>query len=199
MNWTDLSDGKNTILSAIKKLSEKMNNKLIFPKQCGIIYYVYLYSQLKGQKMNCNYLIKVKSVNIVEGDKTENEVITHADFSFIDGGYSLSYKEEKNGVNEETFITVTDGRKVAIKRHAEIETDMTIEEGIRHVSYHKLPFGEFSLDIVGKEITTDIADDGLKLKFSYNTYSGGEVLGFAEFDITLRRKGKVTDKFLREE
>lgn len=149
--------------------------------------------------MSCNYLIKVKSVNIVEGDKTENEVITHADFSFIDGGYSLSYKEEKNGVNEETFITVTDGKKVAIKRHAEIETDMTIEEGIRHVSYHKLPFGEFSLDIVGKEITTDIADDGLKLKFSYNTYSGGEVLGFAEFDITLRRKGKVTDKFLREE
>ena len=182
-----------------KKTQEKMNNKLIFTKQCGIIYYVYLYSQLKGQKMNCNYLIKVKSVNIVEGDKTENEVITHADFSFIDGGYSLSYKEEKNGVNEETFITVTDGRKVAIKRHAEIETDMTIEEGIRHVSYHKLPFGEFSLDIVGKEITTDIADDGLKLKFSYNTYSGGEVLGFAEFDITLRRKGKVTDKFLREE
>ena len=149
--------------------------------------------------MNSNYLIKVRSVNIVEGDKTENEVITHADFSFIDGGYSLSYKEEKNGVNEETHITVTDGKKVTIKRHAEIETDMTIEQGVRHVSYHKLPFGEFSLDIVGKEITTDIADDGLKLKFSYNTYSGGEVLGFAEFDITLRRKGRVTENFLREE
>lgn len=149
--------------------------------------------------MNCNYLIKVKSVNVVEGDKTENEVITHADFSFIDGGYSLCYKEEKNGVGEETHITVTDGKKVVIKRLAEIETDMTIEEGIRHISYHKLPFGEFSLDIVGKEITTDIADDGLKLRFSYNTYSGGEALGFAEFDITLRRKGKITDKFLREE
>ncbi len=149
--------------------------------------------------MSCNYLIRVRSVNIVEDDKTESEVITHADFSFIDGGYSLSYKEEKNGVNEETFITVTDGKKVAIKRHAEIETDMTIEKGIRHVSYHRLPFGEFSLDVVGKEITTDIADDGLKLKFSYNTYSGGEALGFAEFDITLRRKGKITDKFLREE
>ena len=149
--------------------------------------------------MNCNYLIKVRSVNIVEGDKTESEVITHADFGFTDGGYTLCYKEEKNEVNEETHITVTDGRKVVIKRYAEIETDMTIEEGIRHISYHRLPFGEFSLDIVGKKITTDIADDGLKLKFSYNTYSGGEELGFAEFDITLRRKGRVTDKFLREE
>ena len=102
-------------------------------------------------------------------------------------------------MNEETHITVADGKKVIIKRHAEIETDMTIEKGVRHVSYHKLPFGEFSLDIVGKEITTDIADDGLKLKFSYNTYSGGEVLGFAEFDITLRRKGKISGDFLREE
>ena len=149
--------------------------------------------------MNCNYLIKVRSVNVVEDDRTESEVITHADFSFVDGGYSLTYKEEKNGVNEETHITVSDGKKVTIKRFAEIETDMTIEEGVRHVSYHRLPFGEFSLDIVGKEIKTEIADDGLKLKFSYLTYSGGEALGFAEFDITLRRKGKVTGDFLREE
>ena len=149
--------------------------------------------------MKGNYLIKVKSVNVVEGDKTESEVITHADFSLCDDGYSLCYKEEKNGVNEETHITVSDGKKVTIKRFAEIETDMIIEEGVRHVSYHRLPFGEFSLDIVGKEIKTEIADDGLKLKFSYLTYSGGEALGFAEFDITLRRKGKVTGDFLREE
>ena len=149
--------------------------------------------------MNARYLIKVRSVNIVEGDKTESEVITHADFSPTDKGYSLVYKEEKNGVNEETQITVENGEKVIIHRQAEIETDMTIEEGVRHVSYHRLPFGEFSLDIVGKEIKTEIADDGLKLKFSYLTYSGGEALGFAEFDITLRRKGKVTGDFLREE
>ena len=149
--------------------------------------------------MNSNYLIKVRSVNIVEGDKTENEVITHASFSFIDGGYSLSYKEEKNGVNEETHITVENGKKVTIHRQAEIETDMTIEEGIRHVSYHRLPFGEFSLDIVGDKIASQVTDDGIKLYFSYKTFSGGEALGKAEFDITLRQKGKITGNFLREE
>ena len=149
--------------------------------------------------MSCNYLIKVRSVNIVEGDKTENEVITHADFSLSDSGYSLSYKEEKNGVHEETHITVDEGKKVIIKRYAEIETDMTIEEGIRHLSYHRLPFGEFSLDVVGDKITSEISDDGAKLFFSYKTFSGGEALGKAEFDITLRRKGKVPGNFLREE
>ena len=149
--------------------------------------------------MSCNYLIKVRSVNIVEGDKTESEVITHADFSFTDSGYSLSYKEEKNGVHEETHITVDDGKKVIIKRYAEIETDMTIEEGIRHLSYHRLPFGEFSLDIVGDKIVSEFSDDGAKLYFSYRTFSGGEALGKAEFDITLRRKGKVPGNFLREE
>ena len=149
--------------------------------------------------MSCNYLIKVRSVNIVEGDKTENEVITHADFSLSDSGYSLSYKEEKNGVHEETHITVDEGKKVTIKRYAEIETDMTIEEGIRHLSYHRLPFGEFSLDVVGDKITSEISDDGAKLFFSYKTFSSGEALGKAEFDITLRRKGKVPGNFLREE
>ena len=149
--------------------------------------------------MSCNYLIKVRSVNIDEGDKTENEVITHADFSLSDSGYSLSYKEEKNGVHEETHITVDEGKKVTIKRYAEIETDMTIEEGIRHLSYHRLPFGEFSLDVVGDKITSEISDDGAKLFFSYKTFSGGEALGKAEFDITLRRKGKVPGNFLREE
>lgn len=149
--------------------------------------------------MNARYLIKVRSVNIVEGDKTESEVITHADFSLTDEGYSLSYKEEKNGVNEETHITVENGKKVIIHRQAEIETDMTIEEGIRHVSYHRLPFGEFSLDIVGDKIATEIADDGIRLYFSYKTFSGGEALGKAEFDITLRQKGRITGNFLREE
>ena len=149
--------------------------------------------------MNCNYLIKVKSVNVVEGDRTESEVITHADFSLSDNGYSIVYKEEKNGVNEETHITVTDGRKVEIKRYAEIETDMTIEEGIRHLSYHRLPFGEFSLDIVGDRITSEIAEDGVKLYFSYRTFSGGETLGKAEFDMVVRRKGRVSQKFLRED
>ena len=148
--------------------------------------------------MKGSYLIKVKSVNVVEGDRTENEVITHADFSPCTDGFSLSYKEEKNGVNEETHISL-DGRKITIRRHAEIETDMTIEEGVRHLSYHRLPFGEFSLDIVGKKIAYEVTDDGAKLLFSYNTYSGGEVLGFAEFDITLRRKGRVSKEFLREE
>ena len=149
--------------------------------------------------MSCNYLIKVRSVNIVEGDKTESEVITHADFSLSDNGYSLSYKEEKNGVHEETHITVDEGKRVIIKRYAEIETDMTIEEGIRHLSYHRLPFGEFSLDVVGDKIVSEISEDGAKLFFSYKTFSGGEALGKAEFDITLRRKGKVPGNFLREE
>ena len=149
--------------------------------------------------MNARYLIKVRSVNIVEGDKTESEVITHADFSPTDEGYSLVYKEEKNGVNEETHITVENGKKVTIHRQAEIETDMTIEEGIRHVSYHRLPFGEFSLDIVGDKIASQVTDDGIKLYFSYKTFSGGEALGKAEFDITLRQKGRITGNFLREE
>ena len=149
--------------------------------------------------MNCNYLIKVRSVNIVEGDKTESEVITHADFSLTDDGYHLSYKEEKQGVNEETHITVIGGKTVEIKRYAEIETDMTIEEGIKHISYHRLPFGEFSLDIVGERITSQITDEGVKLYFSYRTFSGGEALGKAEFDITIRRKGKIKSNFLREE
>ena len=149
--------------------------------------------------MNARYLIKVRSVNIIEGDKTESEVITHADFSPTDKGYCLVYKEEKNGVNEETQITVENGEKVIIHRQAEIETDMTIEEGIRHVSYHRLPFGEFSLDIVGDKVASEVTDDGMKLYFSYKTFSGGEALGKAEFDITLRQKGKITGNFLREE
>ena len=149
--------------------------------------------------MKSNYLIKVRSVNIVEGDRTESEVITHADFELLEKGYTLVYKEEKNEVNEETHITVTNGRKVEIKRFAEIETEMTVEEGIRHISFHRLPFGEFSLDIVGERITSEITDDGAKLCFSYRTFSGGEALGKAEFDITLRRKGKVSREFIRED
>ncbi len=149
--------------------------------------------------MKSNYLIKVKSVNVVEGDKTESEIITHADFELLESGYTIVYKEEKGETDEETHITVTDGRRVDIKRFAEIETEMTIEEGIRHISYHRLPFGEFSLDVVGKKIASSLSNDGVSLYFSYATFSGGEALGKAEFDITVRRKGRISKEFLRED
>ena len=148
--------------------------------------------------MKGNYLIKVKSVNIVEGDRTEREIITHADLSFTDDGYTFSYSEEKKSGDEETIITLS-GKKITIIRHAEIETEMTVEEGKRHLSYHRLPFGEFSLDVVGTKVDSQVTDDGVKLNFSYLTYTEGETLGTAEFDMTLRRKGRISDKFLREE
>lgn len=149
--------------------------------------------------MNCNYLIKVKSVNVVDGEKTETEVITHADFSGDKDNYVIVYTEDKDGTAETTRLEVIAGNKVKIFRDAEMKTEMTVEEGIRHISYHTLPFGEFSLDVVGRSVTSLVSPDGVILSFSYMTYSGGEALGAAEFNITVRRKGKIPGDFLREE
>lgn len=140
--------------------------------------------------MNSGYLIKVQSSNIVEGDELSDELITHADLTGSEEDYTITYTEESGGVPVETVVRVIDGDCVTVRRKAEIETDMVIEVGKKHLSEHRLPFGSFNLEVIGSSVTSHMDENGASLQFAYTTYQDNMPLGKAKFTMTVRKKGR---------
>ena len=142
-----------------------------------------------------DYLIKVRSLNEIDGDVTKQEIITHASLSGDKDDYTVVYTEETDGFPAETTIRVLKGECVTVRRKAEMQTDMIIEAGIKHISEHKLSFGCFQLEVIGKSISSDFGENGVELKFSYATYQDNMPVSKSDFHIRVKRKG-IT---LREE
>ena len=141
-----------------------------------------------------DYLIKVRSLNSVDGDEIKEEIITHADLAGHKDDYILTYTEDVDGGIAETVIRVIKGECVTVRRKAEMQTDMVIETGRKHTSEHRLPFGSFQLEVIGSRVSSVFSEDEVQLSFAYTTYQGNEPIGKAEFNITLRKKGRISGK-----
>ena len=79
--------------------------------------------------MKGNYLIKVKSVNIVEGDKTEGEVITHADLSFTDDGYTIiqsTHDPEQAYLYSDKILAIHGGKVLSWGTPQEVMTESLV-------------------------------------------------------------------------
>lgn len=141
-----------------------------------------------------NHLVKVRYLNSVDGDQTCHEIITHADFSGNEDDYTLVYHEDVGDVCAQTTIRVLDGECVTVRRIAEMQTDMVIEVGKKHISEHKLPFGTFNLEVIGSQVKSLFSEDCAELNFAYTTYQDNEPVSKAEFQITVKKKGQHSAK-----
>ena len=140
--------------------------------------------------MKSDYLVKVLSSNIVDGDELSDELITHANLTGSEEDYTITYTEDNEGLPVETVVRVLGGECVTVRRRAEIETDMVIEVGKKHISEHKLPFGSFNLEVIGNSITSEMKSGDVNLHFAYTTYQDNMPLGKASFTMIVRKKGR---------
>lgn len=152
---------------------------------------MYIYVQSERAKETMDYLIKVCSLNDVDGDETKEEIITHASLSGNKDDYTITYTEDVEGLIAETVIRVIGGECVTVRRIAEMQTDMVIEVGRKHISEHRLPFGSFQLEVIGRKISSVFDETCTELSFAYTTYQDNMPVGKAEFNITLKKKRRL--------
>ena len=139
--------------------------------------------------MKSNYLVKVLTTQVYDGEKEKIEMTTHADLVFDGNGYELSYTEHSDEEGEIlTVIRVDEKKIITVKREASINSCYTIEEGVRHLSHHVAPFGSFSVGISAKSVETDMTPQGGRLDFRYITDMSGQAAGEVEFNIEVRTK-----------
>ncbi|MEE1321577.1 MAG: DUF1934 domain-containing protein [Acutalibacteraceae bacterium] len=139
--------------------------------------------------MKNSYLITVVTVQEIEGEKEVLELTTHADFSGNSDDYTITYREHDSEEGEsKTVLRVENSEKVSVSREGAINSYMTIETGVRHLSHHVTPYGAFSLGITAKKVNSDMDENGGSLIFRYTTDQEMQPIGEIEFTITLKRK-----------
>ena len=138
--------------------------------------------------MENEYLIKVVTVQVVEGEKDEMEITTTASLEGTADDYTIKYKEVDSEDNEcVTTLRVEGGRCINVSRNGEISTHMIIETGVRNISHHITPYGTFSLGINAVAIDSKVDENGGTLYFRYTTDLEMSIMSDIEFHITLTK------------
>ena len=139
--------------------------------------------------MKNEFLIKIVTVQIVEGERDEMEITTTASLEGTGDDYTIKYKEVDPQDKESlTTLRVATGRCISVSREGEITTHMTIEKSVRHISHHVTPYGTFSLGVNAVAIESDIDENGGTLHFRYTTDIEMNVVSEIDFNITLSKK-----------
>lgn len=139
--------------------------------------------------MKNEFLIKIVTVQIVEGERDEMEITTTASLEGTGDDYTIKYKEVDPQDKESlTTLRVENGRCISVSREGEITTHMTIEKSVRHISHHVTPYGTFSLGVNAVVIESDINENGGTLHFRYTTDIEMNVVSEIDFNITLSKK-----------
>ncbi len=145
--------------------------------------------------MKEDYLVTVVTRQEIEGERDLLEVTTHGHLEGEDDSYTLIYTEqEEDGSESTTKLQIKKDSSVTVNREGSIATYMIIEKDVRNLSHHVTPYGSFSMGVCGKEIISEMTDEGANLRFSYATDIENNPLGVIEFDITARKKAKFRNE-----
>ena len=144
--------------------------------------------------MKEDYLVTVVTRQEIEGERDLLEVTTHGHLEDEKDSYTLIYTEQEEDGSESTTKLQVNSSSVTVNREGSIATYMIIEKDVRNLSHHVTPYGSFSMGVCGKEIISEMTDEGANLRFSYATDIENNPLGFIEFDITARKKSKFRNE-----
>lgn len=114
-------------------------------------------------------MIEMKSIQSVDSDKTETELITQGKFKKNNDSFHISYEDsEATGFNGSiTEIYVIDNKYASIIRTGEIQSDLVIEPGKKHHCHYETPYGSMDIGIYTHSIVNNLKDDGGTLYMKY--------------------------------
>ncbi len=115
-------------------------------------------------------LVKVKGVQIVDGDETVIELATEGTFREFEGDYIITYSEEQEGSGEKTktLLTVQKNGSVVLERRGSVNSRLVITKGERNNCLYAIPQGSLTLGIYGKNVTSTLTENGGTVRMVYN-------------------------------
>lgn len=142
--------------------------------------------------MENQYLITVVTIQEIEGEKEVLEMTTHASLEGDSEDYTIIYKQDDSEEGETTTVLrVVKGSCISVSREGSISSEMTIEQGARHLSHHVTPYGAFSMGVTAKKVESDMTEKGGSLNFRYITDTQMNPIGEIEFIITMKLKNST--------
>ncbi|MGN0654130.1 MAG: DUF1934 domain-containing protein [Oscillospiraceae bacterium] len=119
--------------------------------------------------MKKNIMLTMTSVQYVDKDRTETELITSGTIEKTADGLVVTYEEsEATGFKgSKTTLTCDGNRIVDIRRTGANNSNLIIEPGTKHHCHYGTPFGDFTVGIYAHKIENTLSEQGGKLYLKY--------------------------------
>lgn len=133
-------------------------------------------------------MITINSIQSVDDEKEETELITTGDFERSGEKYVISYDESSATGFEgaRTILTCEDEAIATMTRTGKAPSNLIIESGVKHHCHYGTPFGQFMVGINATSIRNDLNDDGGELCFRYTIDVNSVYVSDNEVRITVR-------------
>lgn len=119
--------------------------------------------------MKKDVLINIRGVYAVDDDKDVIELFTTGTFTRKNGEYIICYDEtEATGFEgSHTTMRVHPG-KVTLQRTGAANSQLIIEQGVRHQCHYDIGYGEMMIGVSGGKIKSSLTDQGGNVEFRYS-------------------------------
>lgn len=129
------------------------------------------------------FILTLKDMHEQDGEKSESEFSAVCSYEGDENSYSLSYNESGfDPASSQIKIKVTDKKRVEVLREGAFNTQLIIEEGVRHTCFYETPYGEFTIGVYAESVRSQIGENGGTLELSYSL----------DFNSGLASKNKMT-------
>lgn len=135
--------------------------------------------------MKKEVLVTFSSSNAYEFNENDAVVFqTAGTFYNKDGKYYLSYSEEINDNKVANTLKIED-KKVTIMRFGEVNTQITVEQGKKHLNYYETGEGTFLMGIYGDRVDINLKEKKGSILLKYGV----------EFNNVLTTQNTIDVKF----
>jgi len=114
-------------------------------------------------------MIKMRSVQSIDEEDNELELITEGTFEEADGKYLITYKDsEATGYEDSvTTVEVQNDNLAVITRTGKSNSSLVIESGKKHHCHYGTPYGDMMVGIYTHKIQNDLHNEGGYLYLRY--------------------------------
>ncbi len=138
--------------------------------------------------MSDKYTISIRGLQSYAGDAEDSdiELVSECDFYKADGVWFCDYEESEITGLGGTKTSIEIGEDyVSLLRRGTVNSQMLFMEGKKTTSLYSMPFGELTIDIHTKSLSSSIDENGGSLKVDYIIDINNASSGRNTFDINI--------------
>ena len=136
-----------------------------------------------------NVMIAMTSVQIVNDDRTETELVTEGTYRMEGDTAYISYADsEATGFDGSvTEVEVHGERLASIRRSGTATSNLVIETNKKHYCHYAMPFGEMVIGVYTHGIRNGLTPEGVELFMRYTIDMNGSYLSDNEIRLSVRK------------
>ena len=152
---------------------------------------------MQGENMKDNFLITIKGIQELDGEKDVIEMTTTGSYIQKNGHTYIGYKEydkDNPEISSNNLIKVESEDKVIIMRNEGKQTRLILEKGRRHQCHYRTIMGDLMIGVFSDTIDADLHENGGKLHVKYSLDFNSSFASKNEFFVDIKKQAEHTDQ-----